>query len=100
MTSSETVMPQRNNLYGHPAGVATRLLAFFVDLFTVLLLFTLGGHVVTFVLCAVLVWGAPQAWELTQRLTAPRAALCLAVLAASLLLMWTQTINPFLYYQF
>ena len=31
-------------------------------------------HVVTFALCAVLVWGAPQAWELTQRLTAPRAA--------------------------
>ena len=54
MTSSETVVPQRNNLYGHPAGVATRLLAFFVDLFTVLLLFTLGGHVVTFVLSIVL----------------------------------------------
>ena len=31
-------------------------------------------HVLTFVLCGVLVWGAPQAWELTQRLTAPRAA--------------------------
>ena len=54
MTSSETVVPQRNNLYGHPAGVATRLFAFFVDLFTVLLLFTLGGHVVTFVLSIVL----------------------------------------------
>ena len=48
----------------------------------------------------VLVWAAPQAWELTQRLTAPRAALCLVVLAASLLMMWTQTVNPFLYYQF
>jgi len=57
-------------------------------------------HVLTFVLCGVLVWAAPQAWELTQRLTAPRAALCLAVLAASLLMMWTQTVNPFLYYQF
>jgi alginate O-acetyltransferase complex protein AlgI len=57
-------------------------------------------HVVTFAVCAALVWGAPQAWELTQRLTAPRAALCLGVLAASLVLMWTQTVNPFLYYQF
>jgi alginate O-acetyltransferase complex protein AlgI len=57
-------------------------------------------HVLTFVACGVLVWAAPQAWELTQRLTAPRAALCLAVLAASLLMMWTQTVNPFLYYQF
>src|SRR6185436_4318989 len=50
-------------------------------------------HVLTFGLCAVLVWGAPQAWELTQRLTAPRAALCLGVLAASILMMWTQTVN-------
>jgi alginate O-acetyltransferase complex protein AlgI len=57
-------------------------------------------HVLTFVACGVLVWAAPQAWALTQRLTAPRAALCLAVLAASLLMMWTQTVNPFLYYQF
>ena len=57
-------------------------------------------HLLTFLLCGVLVWGAPQAWELTQRLTAPRAALCLTVLAASLLMMWTQTVNPFLYYQF
>jgi alginate O-acetyltransferase complex protein AlgI len=57
-------------------------------------------HVSTFVLCGVLVWAAPQAWALTQRLTAPRAVLCLAVLAASLLMMWTQTVNPFLYYQF
>jgi len=54
VTPTEARLPQRNNLYGHPAGVATRLFAFFVDLFTILLLFTVGGHVVSFVLSIVL----------------------------------------------
>ena len=44
----------RNDLYGCSAGVATRLFAFLVDLLTILLLYTLGGHVVSFVLSVVL----------------------------------------------
>jgi uncharacterized RDD family membrane protein YckC len=44
----------RNDLYGRSAGVATRLFASLVDLVTILLLFTLGGHVITFVLSVVL----------------------------------------------
>ncbi len=44
----------RNDLYGCSAGVATRLFASLVDLLTILLLFTLGGHVVSFVLSVVL----------------------------------------------
>jgi uncharacterized RDD family membrane protein YckC len=44
----------RNDLYGHSAGVATRLFASLVDLVTILLLYTLGGHVVSFVLSVVL----------------------------------------------
>ena len=36
----------------------------------------------------------------TARLTVGRAVGGLALLAASILLMWTQTTNPFLYFQF
>ncbi len=54
MTPIAAESPPRNDLYGHDAGVVTRLFAFLVDLFTILLLFTLGGHVVSFVLSVVL----------------------------------------------
>jgi alginate O-acetyltransferase complex protein AlgI len=43
---------------------------------------------------------APTTWEFTERLTAPRAAAALSMLGVSVLLMWTQTVNPFLYFQF
>jgi alginate O-acetyltransferase complex protein AlgI len=43
---------------------------------------------------------APTTWEFTERLTAPRAVAALSMLGVSVLLMWTQTVNPFLYFQF
>jgi len=46
------------------------------------------------------VWGAPTTWRFTNHLSAPRAAGALAALALSILVMWTQTANPFLYFQF
>ena len=54
MTPIATESPPCADLYGHDAGVATRLFAFLVDLITILLLFTLGGHVISFVLSVVL----------------------------------------------
>jgi hypothetical protein len=57
-------------------------------------------HATIFVLAALLVWGAPTTWRFTDRLSAPRAAGALAALALSILVMWTQTANPFLYFQF
>ena len=54
VTAIEAAASLRNDLYGRSAGVATRLFAFLVDLFTILLLFTVGGHVVSFVLSIVL----------------------------------------------
>jgi alginate O-acetyltransferase complex protein AlgI len=57
-------------------------------------------HAALFALCGLLVWGAPNTWQLTQRLSLPRAAWALALLAAATLVMWTQTTNPFLYFQF
>jgi alginate O-acetyltransferase complex protein AlgI len=57
-------------------------------------------HATLFVLCGLVVWGAPNTWQLTERLSLPRAAWVLAVLAMATLVMWTQTTNPFLYFQF
>lgn len=51
-------------------------------------------------LCAFVVWGMPNTWEFTNRLSMPRALGALATLGLATLLMWTQTTNPFLYFQF
>ena len=53
-----------------------------------------------FVLSAVVIWGMPNTWELTNRLSLPRAMGAFAMLALATLMMWTQTTNPFLYFQF
>jgi len=57
-------------------------------------------HVALFVLAALLVWAAPNTWTFTKRLPAPRAAAAFGLLALSILMMWTQSANPFLYFQF
>jgi alginate O-acetyltransferase complex protein AlgI len=57
-------------------------------------------HGTLFALAAVVVWAMPNTWQFTERLTIPRAASGFALLLAALLLMWTQTVNPFLYFQF
>jgi alginate O-acetyltransferase complex protein AlgI len=57
-------------------------------------------HAVLFVTAAVVVWGMPTTWAFTERLSLPRAASSLALLALAVVLMWTQTTNPFLYFQF
>ncbi len=57
-------------------------------------------HLAMFAVCAFVVWGMPQTWIFTQRLTTARVAVCLATFAVSILFLWTQTTNPFLYYQF
>jgi alginate O-acetyltransferase complex protein AlgI len=57
-------------------------------------------HVGMLLLAAVLVWGSPNSWALTARISVPRAVGGVALLALSILMMWTQTTNPFLYFQF
>lgn len=57
-------------------------------------------HGAIFALAAVLVWAAPNTWTFTSRLSAPRAIVAVALLALSTLIMWTQSANPFLYFQF
>jgi hypothetical protein len=57
-------------------------------------------HVTMFVLAVLLVWGAPNTWAFTSRITVPRAVAALGLVAVSILMMWTQSANPFLYFQF
>lgn len=57
-------------------------------------------HVAMFLIAVLLVWRAPQSWTFTRDLSLGRAVTCLLFFAVSVLLMWTQTENPFLYFQF
>ncbi|MCP5065639.1 MAG: MBOAT family protein [bacterium] len=56
-------------------------------------LFSLG-------LAAILTWRAPQAWDWTFELTAPKALAALACLWLASLALFTQTYNPFIYFIF
>ena len=53
-----------------------------------------------FALCGVAVFAMPNSWELTARLSWPRVAFATTCMVLATLMMWTQTINPFLYFQF
>lgn len=53
-----------------------------------------------FLIAAALVWQAPRTWKFTQELTVERAWACMILLAISVVTMWSQTSNPFLYFQF
>jgi alginate O-acetyltransferase complex protein AlgI len=57
-------------------------------------------HALMFVVAAVVVWGMPNTWAFTTRLSMGRAVGGMALLVLAVLMMWTQTINPFLYFQF
>jgi alginate O-acetyltransferase complex protein AlgI len=57
-------------------------------------------HQSMFLLAALLAFWGPTTWTFTARLSPPRAITALAMLGLSVLLMWTQTVNPFLYFQF
>jgi alginate O-acetyltransferase complex protein AlgI len=57
-------------------------------------------HVLVFLLAGLLVWQAPNSWAATRRITLPRAGFIGALVVLSVFFMWTQTENPFIYFQF
>jgi alginate O-acetyltransferase complex protein AlgI len=57
-------------------------------------------HGAVLLLASIVVFGMPDTWSFTERMTKTRAAGSLALLTLAVLLMWTQTVNPFLYFQF
>ena len=54
----------------------------------------------TFLLAAGIVWGAPQTWDWTRTITAPKAAVVFALLVLSAAVLATQAFNPFIYFIF
>ena len=57
-------------------------------------------HLGTFLLAGVIVWSAPQTWDWTRTLTAPKALAALALLVVSAMVLATQAYNPFIYFIF
>ena len=57
-------------------------------------------YVGTFAAAAIVTWTAPQTWDWTRQLTAPKAGATLALLALSLTILSTQAYNPFIYFIF
>ena len=51
-------------------------------------------------IAALVIWGAPQTWDWTRRLTAAKAALAFACLILALIAMGSQGFNPFIYFNF
>ncbi len=57
-------------------------------------------YLLTFAAAALVVWAAPQTWDWTRRLTAPRLLTSLGLLWLALVAMETQGYNPFIYFIF
>jgi alginate O-acetyltransferase complex protein AlgI len=57
-------------------------------------------HVVAFLACVLVVWKGPESWVYTRRLSPQRAAVVMSLLAVSVLAMWWQPENPFIYFRF
>ncbi len=57
-------------------------------------------YLVTFVVAAFAVWWMPQSWDITRKMTWPRTAWCILVMLASLVVLFTQSYNPFIYFIF
>ncbi len=57
-------------------------------------------HLMMFAICALVAFRGIQAWNFTRVIPPWKAGLCLVLLVVSVLALWTQTANPFLYFQF
>ncbi|MFW5750597.1 MAG: hypothetical protein ACOCZK_03010, partial [Planctomycetota bacterium] len=57
-------------------------------------------QMVIFAACILVTWGAPQSWDFTRTLTPQRVAWIAALFVLGVSALWTQTENPFLYFQF
>jgi alginate O-acetyltransferase complex protein AlgI len=57
-------------------------------------------HVIMFLVATLVVWKGTEAWRYTNDLSPRRAAVTMGMLLLSVLMMWTQTENPFLYFRF
>jgi len=58
-------------------------------------------HLIMLIVCAIAVWFGKQSWEMAQRKITPlKAVIMIWVFVWALAAMFTQSFNPFLYFQF
>jgi alginate O-acetyltransferase complex protein AlgI len=57
-------------------------------------------HVVMFLITVLVTWKGVEAWKFTENLSLQRVAVIMSLLLVSVLFMWGQTENPFLYFRF
>jgi alginate O-acetyltransferase complex protein AlgI len=57
-------------------------------------------YLLTFALCALVVWAAPQTWDWSRCLAPYKVAVSLALFLISLIVLATQAYNPFIYFIF
>lgn len=57
-------------------------------------------YLATFLLAGLIVWGAPQTWDWSRTLTLPKTAAVMVVFALAVLVLATQSYNPFIYFFF
>jgi alginate O-acetyltransferase complex protein AlgI len=57
-------------------------------------------HVLVFFIAGLLVWQSPSSWVFSRRITWARAGYVASLFVLSVFFMWTQTENPFIYFQF
>jgi alginate O-acetyltransferase complex protein AlgI len=55
---------------------------------------------VSFAVAAVVVWGMPQSWDLTRRITWGKFLWIAAVFVAAVAMLFAQSYNPFIYFIF
>lgn len=58
------------------------------------------GHIITMAICALLVFQPIQAFDLAKTITWPKAVILILLFCFSLMTMFVQSFNPFLYFQF
>jgi alginate O-acetyltransferase complex protein AlgI len=54
----------------------------------------------TFLVAGLIAWSAPQTWDWTRTITLPKAAALVAVFVLSVVVLATQSYNPFIYFFF
>jgi alginate O-acetyltransferase complex protein AlgI len=57
-------------------------------------------YYLTMILGAVVVWFGPQTWDYTRKITPVKAVLILGLFGLSLVILTTQSFNPFIYFIF
>jgi alginate O-acetyltransferase complex protein AlgI len=57
-------------------------------------------YLLSLMLCALIIWGAPQTWDFTRALNWKKAAWCIGLLLVSIVVVTTKAHSPFIYAAF